>query len=379
MFMRYWFFLLLTLCGLSTPAFAAGADDAAARLAPKWRGLDADGDGVVKLSELHPIQAAAMAAHDANQDGEISLAEYVAFDLDPGNAGAIPIPDNVVLIPDLPYAATGDPRQQLDILLPAQPPGAGPLPVIAYIHGGGWAIGSKVAARSQMLPLVASGRYAAVSIGYRLTWQDTWPAQIHDVKAAIRWIRANAADYGLDPARICAFGPSAGGHLVAMLGTTNGERALEGELGKHLDQSSDVQCVVDFFGPADLRGRDGVDQRGNPSMETQLLGGTPASKPELAAQASPVVHVDSGDVPFLIVHGTRDPLVPYSQSVALDEALREAGVSVIFQTIDGGSHGSFGAAMPELNARLEAFLQQQLYGADVEIASNPLQFGPSSR
>ncbi len=377
--MRYVFFLLTTLFGVNALTVAAGAEDSAARLAPKWQSLDADGDGVVALSELHPLQAGAMRAHDADGNGDISLEEYAAYDRDPGNAGAIPVPDNVELLADLPYAATGDPRQRLDIYLPARIPNGEPLPVIVYVHGGAFLMGSKVMARSQMLPLVASGRYAAVSIGYRLSWQAHWPAQIHDVKAGIRWLRAHAEQYGLDSGRICAFGPSAGGHLVAMLGTTNGDGELEGTLGEYLDQASDVSCVVDFFGPSDLRERDALDRMGNPSAETQLLGGAPAEKPELATQASPLVHVDSGDVPFFIAHGTRDPLVPYSQSAALAQALREAGVSVSFQTIDGGGHGNFGAALPEVNARLEAFLQQQLYAADIEVPSGTLASGQSAR
>lgn len=377
--MRTILLLFTTLLFATAQTSAAGEGDPDDRLAAKWRMLDTNGDGAIALAELHPLQAGAMRGHDADGDGQISLAEYAAYDLDPGNAAALPIPDSVTFLADLPYAATDDPRQRLDIFLPQRPAGSEPLPVLVYVHGGGFLMGSKVMARSQMLPLVETGRYAAVSIGYRLSWQDTWPAQIHDVKAGVRWVRAHAAQYGLDGDRICAFGPSAGGHLVAMLGTTNNDSSLEGTVGEHLDQSSAVRCVVDFFGPTDLREREGLDARGNPSPDAQLLGGAPADKPELAAQASPIVHVDAGDVPFLIVHGTRDPLVPYGDSVALDKALREVGVSSSFQTIEGGGHGDFAAALPELNARIEAFLQQQLYGADVEVPSGTLEFNRSTQ
>ena len=370
--------IMLATCLVSPMTLPVTGQEYADRLEPKWRALDRNADGRVSLEELHPLQRRVMAAHDKDADGEISLDEYAAYDLDPGNAAAIPIPDTVRLLQDLPYAGTGDPRQRLDIMLPANRDSDDPLPVVAYVHGGGWAMGSKVSARTQMLPLVASGRYAVVSIGYRLSWQDHWPAQLHDVKAGIRWIRAHAADHGLDSDRICALGPSAGGHLVAMLGTTNGDSSLEGQLGKHRDRSSDVQCVVDFFGPADLRDAKAVDPLGNPSMESQLLGGAPAENPEKAAEASPVVHVDEGDVPFLIIHGTRDSLVPYSQSVALAGALREAGVSVTLQTIEGGGHGDFAGAMPEVNARLGAFLRQQLYGAAIEVPADPLKPGQPS-
>lgn len=366
---------LVLMAVLGLPLAAAGdVESDKDRLEPAWRALDRNADGVVSLTELHPIQARVMAAHDVNGDAEISLSEYVAYDLDPGNAAALPIPESVRLIEDLPYAGTSDPRQQLDIILPTERDGEGPLPVIAYVHGGGWSMGSKVSARSQMLPLVTTGRYAAVSIGYRLSWQETWPAQIHDVKAGIRWIRANASRYGLDPARVCAFGPSAGGHLVAMLGTTNGEAGVEGELGEHQNESSDVQCVVNFFGPADLRTAAAVNRLGGPSMPARLLGAPPAEVAELAAQASPVVHVDSDDVPFFIVHGTRDPLVEYQQSVALDKALREAGVSSSFQTIEGGGHGDFAAGVPELDRRLEAFLEKNFYDQSVEVEAGKLEF-----
>ncbi len=370
--MKYFCLALALVFPLVASAGVEGGD--VARLTPLWQALDADKDGKVSLTELHPYQAMVMAAHDADGDGNISLTEYAGYDLDPGNAASMAIPESINLIEDLPYAATHDPRQQLDLFLPGEPEGGRPLPVIAYIHGGGWTMGSKVMARAQMLPLVATGRYAAVSIGYRLSWQDRWPAQIHDVKAGIRWIRANAKDYGLDPSRICAFGPSAGGHLAAMLGATNDVISLEGELGDHTDQSSDVQCVVDFFGPVDLRSEDGKDPLGNPSVVTRLLGATPQESPRLAAEASPVSHVDSSDVPFLIVHGTRDPLVDYNQSVQLEAALVEAGVPVIFQTIEGGGHGDFAAGVPEVNDRVEAFLEKNFYDPDIEVPDNVLEF-----
>jgi acetyl esterase/lipase len=360
------------LLSIFTAIWTTGTRGDETRLATKWQSLDADGDGAVSLAELHPIQARVMSAHDTDGDGNISLAEYVSYDRDPGNAANVTIPDGIELIEDLPYAATSDPRQRLDLFLPGEPTAGKPLPVIAYIHGGGWQMGSKVMARHQMIPLVATGRFAAVSIGYRLSWQSTWPAQIHDVKAGIRWVRANADKYGLDPSRICAFGPSAGGHLAAMLGTTNGVGSLEGDLGQHVDQASDVLCAVDFFGPTELRNRDARDHPGEPSTTTKLLGAAPADVPDLAASASPVYHVDGEDVPFLIVHGTRDPLVEYSQSELLAAALREAGVPATFVTVKGGGHGDFAAVFPELNARVAAFLEKHFYDATIEVPADAI-------
>ncbi len=132
---------------------------------------------------------------------------------------------------DVPYAGTSDPRQRLDLLLPTHRTAANkPLPVIVYIHGGGWSLGDKQQGLKYLKPFVETGDYAGVSIGYRLSQDATWPAQIHDCKAAIRWIRAVASRYNLDADRIAAIGHSAGGHLVSMLGTSDGVQEHEGTL-----------------------------------------------------------------------------------------------------------------------------------------------------
>lgn len=358
--MRIVNYCLVLLASLSSVAVALAQTDDAARLKPKWQALDKNGDGKVTLDELHPIQAGSMKASDLDKDGAISLAEYVGYDLDPGGAGRIPLADNVRLIADLPYAGTKDPRQRVDVYLPKEPSVTGPLPVVAYVHGGAWMVGSKVMARSQVMELVNSGRYAAVSIGYRLSWQDVWPAQIHDVRAGIRWTRANAKQYGFDSKRICAFGPSAGGHLVAALGLNNSEAA------------SKVQCVIDMFGPADLEHFDVGPPTGQPSPVELLLGGKVADKAAAAHDASPIAHVDAKDPPFLIIHGTRDPLVNYQESVKLAEALRGTGVPVLFQTVEGGGHGDFGAAQGEVAKRIRAFLERNFYDPATPVPTDTL-------
>ena len=363
---------------LAAPASASPSDEA--RLRPAWEALDTDGDGRVALDEIHDPRRAFMAMSDLDGDGALSLAEFVSFDLDPGGAGRRPLPEGVRLVADQPYTGSDDPRQQLDLYLPAAPSVAEPLPVIAFLHGGGWRTGSRIMARPQVLPHVVSGRYAAVSIGYRLSWQDRWPAQIHDAKAAIRWIRAHADRYGLDPARICAMGPSAGGHLAAALGTTGGVAAVEGSLGQHRDQSSAVQCAIDFFGPTDLTRADPPAGATETPARAALLGGSAEQHPERARQASPLLHVDASDPPFLIVHGTEDPLVPYAESVALDRALREAGVPVTFQTIEGGGHGDFGLVHADtLDQRVRAFLERSFYDPATPVPSGALEFSPPSR
>ncbi|MGH7202399.1 MAG: alpha/beta hydrolase fold domain-containing protein, partial [Planctomycetaceae bacterium] len=150
------------------------------------------------------------------------------------------IPDSVRVERDVPYAGTDNPRQRLDVLLPKEPAGEKPLPVVVFIHGGGWRNGAKERGLRELVPLVESGEYVGVTIGYRLSGEAKWPAQIHDCKAAIRWIRANAAKYHFDPDRIGVVGTSAGGHLVALLGTSGGVEALEGNLGSHDEAGSRV-------------------------------------------------------------------------------------------------------------------------------------------
>ncbi len=342
---------------VSATAHAQSADEA--RLKPAWQALDKNHDGKVTLDEVPPMLAYALKLHDFDKDGAISLAEYVDFDVDPNAEGHTPLPANVKMAANLAYAGTADPRQALDVYLPKQPSVRGPLPVIAYIHGGGWSTGSRILGRNLLAKMVDGGRYAGVSIGYRLSWQATWPAQIDDAKAAIRWIRAHAREYNFDPDRICLFGVSSGAHMAVKLGLTNGVAADEGKVGPNLKQSSRVQCVIDELGPMDLR-NSGPAGASNPI--TQLLGGTSTEKPELARSASPILDVHAKAPPFLIIAGNKDPFVPYQQSVALDEALRKAGAPVVlFQTVDGGGHGDFGAARTVVEDRMVMFLERNFY------------------
>ncbi|MFT3723352.1 MAG: alpha/beta hydrolase fold domain-containing protein [Hyphomonadaceae bacterium] len=357
----------LTALALAACAHAPLRQTDEARLQPAWQALDADKDGVVKLTELQPLMMFSLRPHDANGDGAISLAEYVSFDLDPNREGQIPLGENVRLIANLDYAGTGDPRQTLDIYLPKSPNVSGPLPVLAYIHGGGWTIGSKIMGRDQTMGIANSGRYAVISIGYRLSWQDAWPAQIDDAKAAIRWIRAHAKEYNLDPGRICAMGVSAGGHIAAKLGLTNGVAADEGKVGHYLDQSSAVKCVVSESSPTDLR----LAPVGTPNIDPLL--GSEGDRAELARRASPVLDVSAGDPPFLIIHGNKDPFVPFQQAVEFEAALRAAGVPVLFQTIDGGGHGGFTGLWPKINERIRLFLDRNLYDPATQVPTDTLK------
>ncbi len=367
--MRFLWLGLFSLVALflSATAHAQSVDEA--RLRPAWQALDKNHDGKVTLDEVPPMLAMALKLHDLDGDGVISLAEYVDFDLDPNAESRVPLLANVKMSADLAYAGTADPRQKLDVYLPKKLSVRGRLPVIAYIHGGGWSTGSKILGRTRLVKLVNTGRYAAVSIGYRLSWQATWPAQIDDTKAAIRWIRAHANEYNFDPNRICLFGVSSGAHMAVKVGLTNGVAAAEGKLGPNLRQSSRVQCVIDYLGPMDLR--NSGSGAANPIV--QLLGGTSAEKPELARSASPILDVSSAAPPFLIIAGNKDPFVSYQQSVALNDALRKAGAPlVLFQTVDGGGHGDFGAAGPGVEERIRLFLERNFYDHSIQVPTETL-------
>lgn len=266
---------------------------------------------------------------------------------------------------DLAYAHSRNPRQRLDLYLPKER-GERLLPVVVYIHGGGWQAGGKGDGR-QVKPYVESGQYAGVSVGYRLTDEASWPAQIHDCKAAVRWIRGNAERYGFDPDRIGVFGTSAGGHLSAMLGTTAGDGALEGRLGKYGGFSSRVTCAVDFFGPTELLTM-GTWHDNPGSPESKLVGGTLQETKEVAKQASPITHVRKDAVPFLIVHGTEDTVVPYDQSASFHAVLRKAGVDSTLLKAEGAGHSEpFDTG--QFSRQVRAFFDKHLRGVLADSSS----------
>jgi acetyl esterase/lipase len=257
-------------------------------------------------------------------------------------ASRVAPPAGARALKDLPYVAGGHERQKLDLYLPAS---GSRWPLVVSIHGGAFRMGSKDAEPALSAPAFVAHGFAVAAINYRLSQQAIFPAQIEDAKAAVRWLRANAPRYGYDPARLAAFGDSAGGHLAAMLGTTGDVKALD--VGANLDQSSRVQAVVDFFGPTDFLQMDAhrLDAQSMvhdtpDSPESQLVGGPIRENPDRVARANPITYVTPDDPPFLIVHGDADALVPHHQSVLLEAALRKAGVRVELVTIAGGRHGS---------------------------------------
>ena len=346
----------------------AGSDRAKAQ----FHNWDRNDDGVVSKEELPDPLQKNFARVDKDGNGLLSLEEHLAFLAArgkgrQGNGNANPQGvkglEGVQLTKDVPYAGTENPRQALDLYLPeGHGKDSEPLPVIAFIHGGGWRNGSKDGAGRKVLPFVQEGKFVGVSIGYRLSGEAIWPAQIHDCKAAIRWLKANAKEYGIDPERIGIWGSSAGGHLVAMLGLSGGVEDLEGELGSHLEVDSRVACVVNYYGPSELLTMNDheskIDHNAPDSPESLLIGGPIQENKEKTNAASPITYVTPDDSPMLVVHGTKDMLVPYAQSVDLVAKMKEADLQVTFHTVEGGGHGQgFGA--PEEEA-VQAFLEAQL-------------------
>lgn len=261
---------------------------------------------------------------------------------------------------NLSYVTNGHERQKLDLYLPSppampKPPAEGfktRLPLVIYIHGGAFLIGDKE--NTVPLELLSQG-YAVASINYRLSNQAKFPAQIEDCKAAIRWLRANAARFPIDTERFGVFGHSAGGYLAAMLGTASDVK--EFDVGENLVQSSRVQAVINFFGPTDFV--QNAFAIANPkSPEAQLIGGAILENKDKAARANPIAYVTKDDAPFLIVHGDADKLVPYNQSELLEAALKKANVPVSFYTVKGGGHGGFND--PKIGQMTVEFLAKHL-------------------
>lgn len=276
------------------------------------------------------------------------------------------VPEGVKALTDLAYVANGHAKQKLDLYLPEK--ADKPTPLIVWIHGGGWAAGDK----SEGCPPLNSGftkyGYAVANLNYRLSGDAIFPAQIEDCKAALRWLRAHAAEYNLDPAHIGVWGGSAGGHLVALLGATNGNKVFD--VGAHLDQSSDVQAAVDFFGPTDIVQMDAhalpdarLKHDAPNSPEARLVGGPIQNKPyrDVAARVNPIPYLTSASAPYLIVHGDADPTVPHHQSELLYAALKEKGLPVRFHTIKGAGHGT-GFGGKDISDMVGAFFEYRLMG-----------------
>jgi acetyl esterase/lipase len=248
---------------------------------------------------------------------------------------------------DLAYATLSQ-TQKLDIYLPAT--GSGPFPLVIMVHGGGFMFGDKAdgGGLTGVDALLAAG-YAVASINYRLSGEATYPAQILDAKSAVRFLRANAAQYQLNPNKFGAWGASAGGNLVSLLGTTCGVAELEGaELG-NADQSSCVQAVVDWFGPIDfLKMQDQLTAAGcsastndASSPESKLVGAPIQTVPDIVKTTNPMNYITADDAPFFIENGTADCNIPPIQNKNLADALSAVigADKVTYVSLEGAGHG----------------------------------------
>jgi acetyl esterase/lipase len=280
------------------------------------------------------------------------------------DSGGPVVPAGTRVLVDVAYVPNGHERQRLDLYVPST--GTRPFPVIVWIHGGAFRTGGKDAHR--IFPLLTSfvgEGYAVASVNHRYSQQSVFPAQIQDVKAAVRWVRTNAATYGLDPNRIVAWGASSGGHLAAMLGTSAGVT----EFGDQDDRSSRVQAVVDFFGPTDFLQMDahrlptGMVHNVDTSPESQLVGGLITQHADRVARANPITYVTPDDPPFLIVHGDRDPNVPHHQSEILADALKAAGVTTTLRIVPGAGHGDQIFMAADVRMWVLRFLNTHITGA----------------
>jgi acetyl esterase/lipase len=272
------------------------------------------------------------------------------------------LPQGTRQLRNLEYARPDGTPLRLDLFVP---PHDGPAPLIIWVHGGSWMEGGKDE-DVEALPLLWQG-YAVASVEYRLSGQAVFPAQIHDVKAAVRFLRANAARFGLDPERFGAWGESAGGHLVALLGTTSVHGELEGDEGV-TGVSSRVQAVFDWYGPTDLLQRSAQTPKGAPDAEasgspdSRLLGGPASRNREKARQANPITYVTKGVPPFFVVHGDADGVVPLGQSQLLVEALKRVGAQVQFTVVKGGVHGGDDYFSEEMFAEVRRFFDRHVTG-----------------
>jgi acetyl esterase/lipase len=261
---------------------------------------------------------------------------------------------------DLVYKRINGRALTLDLYRPRE--ASGPFPVILWIHAAGWSHGGK----EQHIPIISlvSDGYAMTSIELRPSGEAPFPAQIEDCKTAVRWLRANAAKYNLDPDRIGAAGHSGGGHLAALLGTSGGVQELEGN-GDNMSYSSRVQAVCDVSGPSDLlrlyhdASQPSIVRRHKDISDIDALLGGPAEQNKTKAiAASPITYVSKDDPPFLIIHGENDFSVPVSQGELLAAALKAAGVETTLEVTPRGH--SVGLGRPPLLPIIKAFFDKHL-------------------
>jgi len=258
---------------------------------------------------------------------------------------------------DIAYATIDGKDLGLDLYIPA---GVTKPALLVWVHGGAWRSGTKA---NPPMAFVENG-FAMASLDFRQSGEARFPTNVHDIKAAIRFLRGKASEYGYRVDRIAIAGSSSGAHLAALVGVTNGHKELEGTEGGYLNQSSDVAAILDYYGASNLMTilaqstPFGVNMR-RPALEL-LLGATPDQVPRLAELASPVVHVDRSDPPLLIFHGDQDPQMPINQSHELQGAYEKMRLDVYFDVVHGAAHGGKQFFTPDRVTRAVAFLRRTI-------------------
>jgi acetyl esterase/lipase len=287
-------------------------------------------------------------------------------------------PKGVKLEQNIAYVPNGDPSQVLDLYLPEKPSDK-PLPLIIWIHGGGWRGGSK--AGTGYLGFLMTDGYAYASIEYRFSQKALFPAQIQDCLAAIRWLRANAKKYNLDADHFAVGGDSAGGHLVALIGGVGGKKIFP-PIGGNEDQSDRVQGVCDWYGPidfTDVMAQAAANQDVKSAIKWQTpedpysdLIGVKLGEDKTKEQAvSPIQYVSKDYPPILIMHGDHDQLVPFAQSQEMAAALQKLGVDVTLQKFPGANHGGPAFSLPAARKLEQAFLDKHLKGMETKVQVLP--------
>lgn len=258
---------------------------------------------------------------------------------------------------DITYATVGGKTLGLDLYMPSDIPTPG---LVVWVHGGAWRSGTKA---NPPMAFVENG-YAMASLDFRQSGEAQFPANVHDIKAAIRFLRARGGDYGYRTDRIAIAGSSSGGHLAALVGVTNGNKDLEGSVGSEPTQSSNIAAIIDYYGASNLTTilaqstPFGLNVR-QPALQL-LLGAPPDQARGLAELASPVTHVDRTDPPLLIFHGDQDPQMPINQSHELQGAYEKAGLDVHFDVVHGAAHGGELFFSPDRVARAVPFLRRTI-------------------
>lgn len=266
-------------------------------------------------------------------------------------------PSGVQTHKDIVYATVDGKPLALDVYVPES---ASSPPLVVWVHGGAWNTGT----RANVPMVFVENGFATASVDFRQASDARFPAQVHDIKAAIRFLRGSAAKYGYRTERIAIAGNSSGGHLAALVGVSSGHRELEGAIGDQLQHSSAVQAIVSYYGASNLRSilsqstPFGLNVR-RPALE-RLLGALPDQVPELAALASPVSHVDKSDPPLCLLHGDQDPQMPINQSHELEGAYKKLGLDVHLRVVHGAAHGGRVFYAPEHLDPVIAFLRRAI-------------------